>query len=55
MGIQAGRTVDVEEYRTRLVMPLQNRIDLQDRSYSTVQEVIAYALKIWQTLTPAKM
>ena len=55
MGIQAGRTVNIEEYRTRLVMPLQIRLDEQERSYATVQDIAAHAGRLWQHLTPAKI
>lgn len=55
LGTLSGRTVDTEEYRTRLVMPLQNLINQQDRLYATVQDVVAHAGRLWQTLTPGKI
>ena len=55
MGIQAGRIVNIEEYRTRLVMLLQICLDEQERSYATVQDIAAHAGRLWQHLTPAKI
>jgi Zinc knuckle len=55
LGIQSGRTVDVEEYRTRLVDPLQNLLSQHDRTYSTVQDAVAHAGKLWLTLNLDKI
>src|SRR5256886_1312890 len=55
LGIQSGRTVSIEDYRTRLVGPLQNVIIQQDRTYPTVQDLVAHAGKLWQTLDPDKV
>lgn len=55
LGIQSGRSVDVEDYRTRLVKPLQNLINQHDRTYPTVQDIVAHAGRLWQTLDPNKV
>jgi hypothetical protein len=55
LGIQSGRSVDVEDYRTRLVKPLQNLINQHDRAYPTVQDIVAHAGRLWQTLDPNKV
>jgi hypothetical protein len=55
LGIQSGRSVDVEDYRTRLVKPLQNLINQQDHVYPTVQDAVAHAGRLWQTLDPDKV
>jgi len=52
LGIQSGRSIDVDDYRTRLVKPLQNLINQHDRTYSTVQDLVAHAGRLWQTLDP---
>src|SRR5436190_8584999 len=40
LGIQSSRSVDIENYRTRLLKPLQNLINQQDRTYPTVQDLV---------------
>jgi len=55
LGIQSGRTVSIEDYRTRLVGPLQNIIIQQDRTYPTAQDLVAHAGRLWQTLNPDKV
>ena len=50
LGIQSGRAVVTEDYRTRLIKPLQNLINQQDRAYSTIQDIVAHAGRLWQTL-----
>lgn len=55
LGIQSGRSVGIEDYRTRLVKPLQNIVNQQDRSYSTVQDLVAHAGRLWQTLDPDRV
>ena len=55
LGIQSGRTVDTEDYRTRLVSPLLKLIEQQDRTYHTIQDLIAHAGRLWQTLTLERM
>jgi hypothetical protein len=55
LGIQSSRPVNIEDYRTRLVRPLQNLINQHDRVYSTVQDIVAHAGRLWQTLDPEKV
>ena len=55
LGIQSGRAVNIEDYRTRLVRPLQNVINQQDRAYTTVQDAVAHAGRLWQTLDPERV
>jgi len=55
LGIQSGRTVTVEDYRTRLLRPLRNLMDQHDREYPTVQDVVTHAGKLWQTLDRDKL
>ena len=55
LGIQAGRSVDIEEYRTRLVRPLQTLVNQHDRAYPAVQDIVAHAGRLWQTLDPDKV
>jgi hypothetical protein len=55
LGIQSGRTVTIEDYRTRLLKPLRNMIDQHDREYHTVQDVVTHAGKLWQTLDKEKL
>ena len=55
LGVQSGRTVNIQEYRTRLVMPLQTLINQQDHQYQEVQDIVNHARKLWKTLTPTKI
>jgi hypothetical protein len=55
LGIQSGRTIDVDDYRTRLVRPLLNLLNQHDRHYPTVQDAVAHAGRLWQTLNPEKV
>src|SRR5215471_7563429 len=55
LGIQSGRSVSIEDYRTRLVKPLQNLINQQDRTYLTIQDAVAHAARLWQTLDPDRV
>jgi hypothetical protein len=55
LGIQSGRTVSTEDYRTRLLKPLQNLMDQHDREYSIIQEAVTHAGKLWQTLDKEKV
>jgi hypothetical protein len=55
LGIQSGRTVFTEDYRTRLLKPLQNLMDQHDRDYPTVQDAVTHAGKLWQTLDKDKV
>ena len=43
LSIQAGRTLDIDDYRTRLVPPLQNLLDLQELTYQSVEDIVAHA------------
>jgi hypothetical protein len=55
LGIQSDRSVHIEDYRTRLVKPLQNLINQQDRTYTRVQDLVAHAGRLWQTLDLDKL
>jgi hypothetical protein len=55
LGIQSSRSFDAEDYRTRLVKPLQNILDQQDRTYLTVQDLVAHAGRLWATLDHNKV
>src|SRR5436190_18006229 len=55
LGIQSGRTVTTEDYRTRLLKPLQNLMDQHDREYLTIQDAVTHAGKLWQTLDRDKI
>jgi hypothetical protein len=55
LGIQSDRTVTTEDYRTRLLKPLRNLMDQQDREYRTVQDAVTHAARLWQTLDPEKL
>jgi hypothetical protein len=55
LGIQSGRTVTTEDYRTRLLKPLQNLMDQHDREYATIKDAVTHAGKLWQTLDRDKL
>jgi hypothetical protein len=55
LGIQSGRTLSTEDYRTRLLKPLQNLMDQHDREYPTIQDAVTHAGKLWQTLDKDKI
>jgi len=55
LGIQSGRTVTTEDYRTRLLKPLQNLMNQQDREYPSIQDAVTHAGKLWQTLDHDKL
>ena len=55
LGIQAGRTIEVEDYKTRLIRPLQNLILQHNHKYSKIQDLIADASRLWQTLDVDKI
>jgi hypothetical protein len=47
--------MNVDDYRTRLVKPLQNLLNQFDQTYPTVPDAIAHAGRLWQTLDPDKV
>jgi hypothetical protein len=55
LAVQAGRSLAIDDYRTRLVPPLQNLLDMQELTYQTVEDVVAHAGRKWHLLTPAKI
>lgn len=55
LGIQSGRAVETDDYRTRLVRPLQNLLNQHDRTYPTIQDAVAHAGRLWQTLDPDRV
>src|SRR5436190_3906231 len=55
LGIQSECTVTTEDYRTRLLKPLRNLMDQQDRQYHTIQDAVTHAGRLWQTLDPEKL
>jgi hypothetical protein len=55
LGIQSNRKVDTEDYRTRLIKPLQTLIDQQDRTYLSIQAIVAHAGRLLQTLDHDKI
>src|SRR5947207_6833880 len=55
LGIQSGHTVITKDYRTQLLKPLQNLMDQHDREYPTIQDAVAHAGKLWQTLDRDKV
>jgi hypothetical protein len=50
LGIQAGRTVTIDDYRTRLLAPLRNLLGQHDQTYTTTRDIVKHAAKLWQTL-----
>ena len=55
LGIQTSRTVDIEDFRTRLVKPLQNLLLQHDRTYPNTQDIVVHAARLWQTMDPEKI
>jgi hypothetical protein len=55
LGIQSGRTVTMDDYRTRLLRPLRALIDQHDRDYSAIKDCVTHAGKLWQTLDLNKL
>jgi hypothetical protein len=55
LGIQSERTVTTEDYRTRLLKPLQNLMDQHDREYPTIQDAVTHAGRLWLTLDREKI
>ena len=50
LGIQAGRTVTIDDYRTRLLTPLRNLLGQLEQPYTTIRDIVIHAAKLWQTL-----
>ncbi len=55
LGIQSGHTITTKDYCTRLLRSLQNLIDQHDHEYSTIQDAVTHAGKLWQTLDKNKV
>ena len=55
LEIQSECTVNIEDYRTHLIEFLQNVIIQQNCMYFTVQDLVAHADKLWQTLDSDKV
>lgn len=55
LGIQSDRIVTTDDYRTRLLKPLQNLMDQHDREYPAIQDAVTHAGKLWQTLDQDKL
>lgn len=55
LGIQAGRVVTVEDYRTRLLRPLLNLMNQHERQYTSTKDVVLHAAKLWNSLDPNKV
>ena len=55
LGIQAGRVVTVEDYRTRLLRPLLNLMNQHERHYATTKEAVIHAAKLWNSLDRDKI
>lgn len=55
LGIQSDREVSIQDFRTRLVSPLKNLMNQQDRTYPTLQDAVTHAGKLWITLNPEKV
>ena len=46
LGIQAGRVVTVEDYRTRLLRPLLNLMNQHERHYTATKDAVLHAAKL---------
>ena len=55
LKIQSEHTVSIKNYKTCLIKLLQNVIIQQDCMYFTVQDLVAHAGKLWQTLDSDKV
>jgi len=55
LEIQSEHTVNIEDYRMHLIELLQNVIIQQNCIYSTVQDLVVHAGKLWQTLDSNKV
>jgi len=55
LGIQAGRTVTIDDYRTRLLTPLRNLLGQLEQPYTTTRDIVIHAARLWQTLNHDKM
>lgn len=55
LGIQAGRVVTVEDYRTRLLRPFLNLMNQHERHYATTKDIVNHAAKLWNSLDRDKM
>ena len=55
LGIQAGRIVTVEDYRTRLLRPLLNLMNQHERHYSATKDAVLHAAKLWNSLDRDKI
>ena len=55
LGIQSEYTINIDNYHTCLVRSLFNLLNQHDYHYSTVQDTVAHAGQLWQTLNPEKV
>jgi hypothetical protein len=55
LGIQAGRTVTIDDYRTRLLAPLRNLLGQFEQPYNATRDIVIHAAKLWQTLNHDKV
>ena len=55
LGIQAGRVVTVEDYRTRLLRPFLNLMNQHERHYTTTKDIVIHAARLWNSLDRDKM
>ena len=55
LEIQSECAIFTEDYHTRLLKSLQNLMNQHDCEYFTIQNVIAHAGKLWQTLNRNKV
>ena len=55
LGIQSGRTIDIADYRTRLLKPLKNLVIQHNEDYPSVRDLVTYATRLWQTLDHERM
>jgi hypothetical protein len=55
LGIQSDHTISIDDYWTCLVKPLLNLLNQHNRHYPTIQDAVAHAGRLWQTLNPEKV
>jgi hypothetical protein len=55
LGIQAGRVVTIEDYRTRLLRPLLNLMNQHERHYTSTKDIVIHAAKLWNSLNLDKI
>ena len=55
LGIQSGHIIDIDDYCMCLVRFFLNFLNQHDCHYPIVQDTVAHAGRLWQTLNPEKV